>query len=87
MNTMIAQVRDILERAPLVTRALALMLVLVAYSGGLLAVEALSGGNRLPVLLVAVFFLPAVLRSWLQLYWQVRRDLGEHLSRHHHRMI
>jgi hypothetical protein len=29
---------------------------------------------RIPVILFAVYFLPAVLRAWLQLYWQLRGD-------------
>ena len=30
---------------------------------------------RIPVILFAVYFMPAVLRAWLQLYWQLRGDV------------
>ena len=71
-----------LKGHPLVARTLVLMLALVAYSAGLLAVDALIA-NRLALVLVAVFFLPAVLRAWLEVYWVARDILRERLNHHH----
>lgn len=71
-----------LKRNPLVARTLVLMFALVAYSAGLLAVDAVLD-NRLALALVAVFFLPAVLRAWMEVYWAARDILRERLKHHH----
>lgn len=70
-NRALAPVR----RWPLLAYTLQLLLALAAYAAGVVAVDTLSGDARMPVLLFLVFFLPGVLRPWLNLYWQVRRDL------------
>lgn len=57
----------------LVYRALVLLVAVGAYFGGLLMVDALFDA-RLPVVMFAVFFLPALLRAWLMVYWLVRKD-------------
>lgn len=82
MNNMVDQARQVMDRLtrpvrrwPLLYRTLHLMLALTLYATGILAVDAVSGEARMPVLLFLVFFLPGVLHVWLQLYWQVRRDL------------
>lgn len=54
---------------------LQLIVTLALYAAGFWAVLAVSGGARLPVILFAVYFLPAVLRAWLQVYWRLRDDL------------
>ncbi|WP_111658093.1 hypothetical protein [Isoalcanivorax indicus] len=74
-------VERVMNRWPLLSRTLGLMLALVAYAAGLLAVDAATGDARMPIVLFAVFFLPAVLRAWLLVYWQVRDDLRGRFSR------
>ncbi len=63
------------RRWPLLVCTLHLLFALALYAAGGLAVEGFSGDARMPVLVYLVFFLPGVLRPWLNLYWQVRRDL------------
>ena len=66
---------------PLLARTLQLVLTLALYAGGAYAVSLVSGDARIPLVLYAVYFLPAVLRSWLQFYWRLRDDvksLGGH---------
>ena len=66
---------------PLLARSLQLVLTLALYAGGAYAVALVSGDARIPLVLYAVYFLPAVLRSWLQFYWRLRDDvksLGGH---------
>ncbi len=66
---------------PLLARSLQLVLTLALYAGGAYAVALVSGEARLPLVLYAVYFLPAVLRAWLQFYWRLRDDvkaLGGH---------
>lgn len=78
MKANVAEMTDRMDRNlgrwPLVYRSLVLLVALGAYFGGLLGVDALSGDARLPVVLFGVFFLPAVLRAWLMVYWLVRKD-------------
>ncbi|AJD49740.1 hypothetical protein S7S_16640 [Isoalcanivorax pacificus W11-5] len=78
MKANVAEMTDRMDRTlgrwPLVYRSLVLLVALGAYFGGLLGVNALAGDARLPVVLFAVFFLPAVLRAWLMVYWLVRKD-------------
>ena len=76
------RVADPVRRWPLLHHSLHLTFALAAYVAGILAVDTLTGDARLPVLLFIVFFLPGVLRPWLNLYWQVRRDLRELRRRH-----
>jgi hypothetical protein len=57
----------------------------VLYSAGVLAADAVSGEAIFPVAIVAVYFLPAVLRAWMLFYWEVRKDvreIREHLTSH-----
>ena len=66
---------------PLLARSLQLVLTLALYAGGAYAVALVSGDARIPLVLYAVYFLPAVLRAWLQFYWRLRDDvkaLGGH---------
>lgn len=74
-------VERMMNRWPLLGRTLVLMVALVAYAAGLLAVDAATGDARMPIVLFAVFFLPAVLRAWLLVYWQVRDDLRGRFDR------
>ncbi|GAA5129844.1 hypothetical protein [Alloalcanivorax gelatiniphagus] len=67
---------------PLLARSLGLILTVALYAGGIAAVLAVSGEARIPALLFGVYFLPAVLRAWLQLYWLVRDDLRGWRRRH-----
>ena len=73
-------VDQVMNRWPLLGRTLTLMVALVAYAAGLLAIDAALDA-RLPLILFAVFFLPAVLRAWLLVYWQVRDDLRGRFQR------
>ncbi|MCH8542649.1 MAG: hypothetical protein LAT61_03660 [Alcanivorax sp.] len=77
-------VEQLMNRWPLLGRTLVLMFALVAYAAGLLAVDVATGDARMPVVLLAVFFLPAVLRAWLLVYWQVRDDLRGRFGSSHH---
>lgn len=74
-------VERMMNRWPLLGRTLVLMVALVAYAAGLLAVDVATGDARMPIVLFAVFFLPAVLRAWLLVYWQVRDDLRGRFER------
>lgn len=69
---------------PLLARSLQLLLVLCAYGAGVLLVERVSGDARVPVILFAVYFLPAVLRSWLLFYWCVRDEVKALMANHRH---
>lgn len=71
-----------LRRWPLLLATLHLLFALALYGAGGLAVQGLSGDARMPVLVYLVFFLPGVLRPWLNLYWQVRADLRGLRRRH-----
>jgi hypothetical protein len=64
-----------LRRWPLFHRSLGLLVTLFAYGAGALTVSSLTGEAIMPVILFLVFFLPAVLRAWLLVYWQVRVDI------------
>ncbi|MDX1804722.1 MAG: hypothetical protein R3292_11620 [Alcanivorax sp.] len=81
MNTIFRSAGQVSEKAlsplksrPLLYRALQLVFALAAYATGFYLVDLATPQARLPVVLFAVYFLPAVLRSWLQFYWQLRRD-------------
>lgn len=82
------QVREPLRRFPLAYRGLALTITLVLYSAGVLAVDAASGEALFPVALVAMYFLPAVLRAWTLFYWQLKDDV-QHLMEdlHSHKVV
>lgn len=86
MKTAFDQVRrvpgEMARRWPLMSRSLALVLGLTAYMAGILAVDAISGEARLPVIFVVVFFLPAILRAWLMVYWQARKEVRDLRRRH-----
>ncbi len=60
---------------PLWARSLQLVLALALYAGGAYAVALVSGEARIPLVLYAVYFLPAALRAWLQFYWRLRDDV------------
>lgn len=86
MKTTFDQVRQVpaemARRWPLLTRTLALALGLMAYLAGILTVDTISGEARLPVIFFVVFFLPAILRAWLLVYWQLRKDVRALRRRH-----
>jgi hypothetical protein len=63
-----------LKKHPLVYRAVGLLLALTLYSAGVLLVDSITHIGFL-VALVALYFLPAVLRAWLLFYWQLRDDM------------
>jgi len=63
-----------LEKHPLVYRAVGLLVVLTLYSAGVLLIDSVTHIGFL-VVLVALYFLPAVLRAWLLFYWQLRDDV------------
>ena len=76
MNTVLRvgqQMRDrMLKTHPVMLRGLQLVAVLAMYIAGVALVDAATLEARLPVILTAVYFLPAVLRAWLLFYWQLR---------------
>lgn len=81
MDTIFRSAGQVSEKAlapltsrPLLYRALQLVFALAAYSAGVYLVDLATPEARIPVVLFAVYFLPAVLRAWVQLYWQLRRD-------------
>ena len=81
MNTIFRSAGQVSEKAlsplkaqPLLYRALQLVFALVAYAAGVYLVDLATPDARIPVILFAVYFLPAVLRAWLQFYWQLRGD-------------
>ena len=81
MNTIFRSAGQVSEKAlsplkaqPLLYRALQLVFALAAYAAGIYLVNMATPEARIPVILFAVYFLPAVLRAWLQLYWQLRGD-------------
>ncbi len=66
-----------LKKHPVLYRALGLIVTVSLYLSGLLVVDALTPTARMPLVLTAVYFLPAVLRAWLLFYWAVRSELRE----------
>ncbi|MAX54884.1 MAG: hypothetical protein CL537_05130 [Alcanivoracaceae bacterium] len=81
MNTIFRSAGQVSEKAlsplkaqPLLYRALQLVFALAAYAAGVYLVDLATPDARIPVILFAVYFLPAVLRAWLQFYWQLRGD-------------
>lgn len=89
MKAIIRSAEQVIEKAlapvaahPLLSRTLQLVLAVALYAGGIAALVAVSGEARIPVLLFAVFFLPAVLRAWLQVYWQLRDEVRGWRRRH-----
>ena len=81
MNTIFRSAGQVSEKAlsplkaqPLLYRALQLVFALAAYAAGIYLVNMATPEARIPVILFAVYFMPAVLRAWLQLYWQLRGD-------------
>ena len=91
MKTLFDRIRGVRDlahaRYPLLCRGAELALVLVLYAAGVLLVERLSSAS-FPVVLVALYFLPVVLRAWLQFYWKLRDELEllrhRYLHRHPH---
>jgi len=82
MNTIFRSANKVISKAwapvashPLLARSLQLMLTLALYAGGAYAVALVSGEARIPLVLYAVYFLPAALRAWLQFYWRLRDDV------------
>ncbi|ASK35230.1 hypothetical protein [Alloalcanivorax mobilis] len=57
---------------PLLSYSLQLVLAVALYAAGIAVVATASGESRIAVVLFAVYFLPAVLRAWLQVYWRLR---------------
>ena len=81
MNTIFRSAGQVSEKAlsplkaqPLLYRVLQLVFALAAYAAGIYLVDLATPEARIPVILFAVYFMPAVLRAWLQLYWQLRGD-------------
>lgn len=77
MKTLIDRVAALgapLKKYPLAYRAVGLVLALAFYSAGVLLVDSLTHVGFL-VVLVALYFLPAVLRAWLLFYWQLREEV------------
>ena len=81
MNTIFRSAGQVSEKAlsplkaqPLLYRVLQLVFALAAYAAGIYLVNLATPEARIPVILFAVYFMPAVLRAWLQLYWQLRGD-------------
>ena len=81
MNTIFRSAGQVSEKAlsplkaqPLLYRVLQLVFALAAYAAGIYLVNLATPEARIPVILFAVYSLPAVLRAWLQLYWQLRGD-------------
>lgn len=79
MKTIFRSVKAVTEKTlapvtarPLLSCSLQLVMAVALYAAGIAAVVAISGENRIPVVLFAVYFLPAVLRTWLQMYWRLR---------------
>jgi len=64
-----------LKKHLLLYRALGLALALTLYATGILLVDAATDVGFV-VVLAALYFLPAVLRAWVLLYWQLRDELG-----------
>ena len=79
MKTLFDQIRHLRDAAhqryPLLCRGVELLMVLALYSAGVLLVERLSSAS-FPVVLVALYFLPVLLRAWLQFYWKLRDELA-----------
>ena len=72
-----------LKAQPLLYRALQLVFALAAYAAGIYLVDLATPQARIPVILFAVYFMPAVLRAWLQLYWQMRGDVRADKPKRH----
>ncbi len=72
-----------LKAQPLLYRALQLVFALAAYAAGIYLVDLATPQARIPVILFAVYFMPAVLRAWLQLYWQLRGDVRAEKPKRH----
>ncbi|MFN3714704.1 MAG: hypothetical protein ACK4SX_13690 [Alcanivoracaceae bacterium] len=64
-----------LKKFPLAFRGLGLMLALTLYAAGILLVDRITDIGFV-VVLVALYFLPALLRAWLLFYWQLRDDIS-----------
>ncbi|KGD65114.1 hypothetical protein Y5S_01548 [Alcanivorax nanhaiticus] len=90
MNAIIRSVAQVTDKAlmplkaqPALYRALQLVFVLAAYAAGVYLVDLATPEARIPVILFAVYFMPAVLRAWLQLYWQLRGDVRASKPKRH----
>lgn len=79
VNERLENVREPLRKYPLMDRALVLTATAVVYLAVVLAVDFVSGDAVFPVLLVAMYFMPAVLRAWVLFYEQVRKEV-KHLG-------
>lgn len=90
MNTIIRSVGQVTDKAlmplkaqPVLYRVLQLVFALAAYAAGVYLVDLATPQARIPVILFAVYFMPAVLRAWLQLYWQLRGDVRANTPKRH----
>lgn len=72
VKTVTSQVLEPVMKRQLLASSLQLVLTVALYAAGLWAVRAVSGDSRVGVILFAVYFLPAVLRAWLLVYWGLR---------------
>jgi hypothetical protein len=72
VQTVAGQALEPLMKRRLLAHSLQWVLTVALYAAGLWAVHAVSGDSRVGVVLFAVYFLPAVLRAWLLVYWGLR---------------
>lgn len=75
LKGLMAQALAPLKRMPMLYRTLQLAVVASLYAGIIYLVHLATPNNRIPDILVAVYFLPALLRAWTELYIEVKKDL------------
>ncbi|HLR17671.1 MAG TPA: hypothetical protein VK099_07345 [Alcanivoracaceae bacterium] len=63
-----------LRQNPLAKYAVGFMIALAAYAAGLMLIGSAMNA-RWPLVAFAIFFLPAVLRAWMLVYWEVKAGL------------
>jgi len=63
-----------LRQKPLAKYVMGFVLALAAYAVGLMLIDS-AMDTRWPLVAFAIFFLPAVLRTWLLVYWEVKAGL------------
>lgn len=74
-KTVAEQVLAPVAARPLLSRSLQLLFAVTLYAAGVWAVDVVAGDSRAVVIVFAVYFLPAVLRAWVQFYWCLRDEL------------
>lgn len=73
------KIKAVFSQHPFVQHFIGLLIALVAYAAGLMLIDSVVD-TRLPLVAFAVFFLPAVLRAWLLVYWDVKADLQKRMA-------